>query len=106
VEEQETSLPRGCGVDRKVGGSEKDAGLKTRHYTNSKKSWRRRRWAQQRERDRMKGRAIGWIATRTWERVAWVSITVKDQYLVGIIRMRRAEVERLKGVGGNLPVWW
>ena len=38
VEEQEKSLPRGCHVDREVGGSEKGAGLKTGHYRNSKKT--------------------------------------------------------------------
>jgi hypothetical protein len=38
MEGQETASTRGCRVDREVGGSEKDAGLKTRHYTNSKKS--------------------------------------------------------------------
>jgi hypothetical protein len=25
---------------------------------------------------------MGWIARKAWDRVAWVSITVKDYYLV------------------------
>jgi len=63
VEEPET---RGCRVDREVGALEKDAGMKTRHHKNSKKSWRRSRWGQRRERNRVKRRAIGWIARKAW----------------------------------------
>jgi len=41
----------------------------------------------------VKGRVSGWNATKAWSRVAWVSITVKDDYLLGIIRMVAEEVE-------------
>lgn len=57
------------------------------------------------EGNRAKGKAIGWGAAKTWDRVAWASITVNIQYLYDKIRMRREEVEWLEGAGGNFVVW-
>jgi hypothetical protein len=57
------------------------------------------------KKNRAMGRVIGWNATRTWDRVTWVIITVKDYYLLDIIRMRLTEVERFEEVGGIEMVW-
>jgi hypothetical protein len=45
-----------------------------------------------------KGRVIGWIATRTWYTIARLLITVKDYYLLGIIRTVAEEVEGIERV--------
>ena len=37
--------------------------------------------------------------------LARISITVKEYYKLGIIRMRRGEVEELEEVGENFVVW-
>ena len=46
----------------------------------------------------------GRIATKAWDGVAWVFITVKDYYLDSIIRMRLPEVAGFEGVGGSFVV--
>jgi len=48
---------------RHYNGQEKPAGLKTHTYNNEETNYRKRR-------NRMTGRAIGWIARRTWGMVA------------------------------------
>ena len=50
------------------------------------------------------GGMSGWDATKAWYRVAWILITVNNYYLLDIIRMRLAEVERFEGVGGSFVV--
>jgi hypothetical protein len=100
-----------------AGGLEKDAGLKIRQYKDRTKTaglkphtyeggekpprykceekkcgWRR-------------NRAIGSIATKTWDRVAWILIIVKYYYLRSIIRMRLAEVPGKEWVGRGFVVW-
>ena len=50
-----------CHRKRRVSG--RDAGLKPYTYMGEKKNCSRNR-------NRAKGKAIGWIATRTWDRVA------------------------------------
>ena len=44
-------------------------------------------------------------AMRAWDKVARFLITVNDYYLMSIIRMRRAEVERFEGVGVMEMIW-
>jgi hypothetical protein len=52
---------------------------------------------------RVKGREAG-LATITWHDSMDFDYC-QGLLLVGIVRMRRAEVEWMEGVGGNLRVW-
>ena len=45
----------------------------------------------------------GWIATRTWDRVARLIITVNDYYLLGIIRTGVEEVKGPLGESNKIP---
>jgi len=56
-------------------------------------------------RNRAKERAMGWIATKACNRLAWECIIVKYYYLCSIIRMRLAEVAEFEWVGGGFAVW-
>jgi hypothetical protein len=113
----------GC---RKNGGWETDAGLKTRGYKDGEKiaglnahhckdkekaaglappRYREEKKKCRGRRNRARGSAAGWIATKAWDGIAWSFITVKDYYLRGIIRRRLAEVAGFEWVGGSFVVW-
>jgi hypothetical protein len=51
-------------------------------------------WRKNGDEDRVRG----WSARKAWDTVAWDSITVKNYYLLGIIRMGVEEVQGIEGV--------
>ncbi len=74
----------GC---QKPWGAERGTGLKAHHYNDREKvaglkphtyKGKQRNWRKMGK--RAKRRVNGWNATKAWDRVAWVFITVKDYY--------------------------
>jgi hypothetical protein len=42
---------------------------------------------------------MGWIATRAWDRVAWISITVNNYYLLVLFERAGRKSKGLKELG-------